>query len=138
MHVSPLKTTARIIEKAALRPTQQGWAGRVCDVVRAMVVADSATDVVQVLQHFTQLATEGTIVIRRVKDRFAHPTDAGWRDVLINLTLSGHAHVCEVQVVSRSMLMGRKGLSGQQMYSLARNAFELLELFEAVAALSDH
>lgn len=127
--VSALKRTTRIIEKVALRPTQPGWAGEVCDVVRAMVIASSMEQVAQAVQAFTKLAVDGVIIICRVKDRFAAPTVGGWRDAMINFRMAADEtqHVCEVQIAHSLMLMARTGLSGHQLYALTRNAIELLE-----------
>ena len=39
----------------------------------------------------------------------------------------GSEHVCELQLVHRSMLTARKGLPGHDVYNRVRNAWELLE-----------
>ena len=39
----------------------------------------------------------------------------------------GSKHVCELQLVHRSMLTARKGLPGHDVYNRVRNAWELLE-----------
>ncbi len=48
----------------------------------------------------------------RLKERFFEaPSSGGWRDVMLCLVLNEDPlrHVCEVQVVHRSMLVARKG-----------------------------
>ena len=46
---------------------------------------------------------------------------------MINYTLSGDAHCCEVQICHNSMLVARKGLPGHAIYGRVRNANEILE-----------
>merc|ERR1719261_193110 len=50
-----MKKTARIVEKAALRPDDPGAVDRVCDIVRAMVTAHSMKHVVAAMQAFMRL-----------------------------------------------------------------------------------
>ena len=66
---------------------------------------------------------------RQVKDRFKHPSGGGWRDVMINFYVVGDGakHVCEVQLVHKSLLTARKGLPGHVIYGVVRNATEVLE-----------
>ena len=82
-------------------------------------------------------------MVVRVKDRFKHPSGGGWRDVMINyyVVIDGAKHVCEVQLVHKSLLTARKGLPGHIIYGVVRNATEVLEFlgllikFERVAGL---
>ena len=68
-------------------------------------------------------------MVVRVKDRFKHPSGGGWRDVMINyfVLIDGAKHVCEVQLVHKSLLTARKGLPGHIIYGVVRNATEVLE-----------
>ena len=68
-------------------------------------------------------------MVVRVKDRFKHPSGGGWRDVMINFYVVGDGakHVCEVQLVHKSLLTARKGLPGHIIYGVVRNATEVLE-----------
>ena len=68
-------------------------------------------------------------MVVRVKDRFKHPSGGGWRDVMINyfVVIDGAKHVCEVQLVHKSLLTARKGLPGHVIYGVVRNATEVLE-----------
>ena len=68
-------------------------------------------------------------MVVRVKDRFKHPSGGGWRDVMINyvVVIDGAKHVCEVQLVHKSLLTARKGLPGHIIYGVVRNATEVLE-----------
>ena len=127
-----LKATKRIVEKAALRPGEgRGRTDRVCDVVRAMLVAKDMRTVGAIAEALRALQAEGLIEVRRVKDRFAQPSGGGWRDLMVNLVVLGDEgavrHVCEVQVAHEMMLTARKGLPGHEVYAVQRNAAEFIE-----------
>ena len=109
----------------SLRPGDgRGNAERVCDIVRDMFVAESMEAVAEVVR---LLREASAIEIVRVKDRFTTPSAGGWRDLMINYTLAGDAHCCEVQICHNSLLVARKGLPGHAIYGRVRNANELLE-----------
>ena len=77
----PLKSIVRILEKAELRPGDaRGQCERICDIVRDMVVADSAVQLAQLVRAFFD---DDEIVVVRLKDRFKHPPGGGWRDVMV-------------------------------------------------------
>ena len=127
-----LKATKRIVEKAALRPGEgRGRTERVCDVVRAMLVAKDMRTVGAIAEALRALQAEGLVEVRRVKDRFAQPSGGGWRDLMVNLVVLGDEgavrHVCEVQVAHEMMLTARKGLPGHEVYAVQRNAAEFIE-----------
>ncbi len=127
-----LKATKRIVEKAALRPGEgRGRTERVCDVVRAMLVAKDMRTVGAIAEALRALQAEGLIEVRRIKDRFAQPSGGGWRDLMVNLVVLGDEgavrHVCEVQVAHEMMLTARKGLPGHEVYAVQRNATEFIE-----------
>ena len=127
-----LKATKRIVEKAALRPGEgRGRTERVCDVVRAMLVAKDMRTVGAIAAALRALQAEGVIEVRRIKDRFAQPSGGGWRDLMVNLVVLGDEgavrHVCEVQVAHEMMLTARKGLPGHEVYAVQRNAAEFIE-----------
>ena len=76
-----LKSIVRILEKAQLRPGDaRGQCERVCDIVRDMVVGDSAAQLAQLVRAFFD---DDEIVVVRLKDRFKHPPPGGWRDVMV-------------------------------------------------------
>ena len=129
-----LKATKRIIEKAELRFGEgRGRTDRVCDVVRAMLVAKDMAMVRAIVDVLLELIKAGVIKVVRIKDRFKTPSAGGWRDLMVNLVvLKGGGentvqHICEVQVVHEMMLTSRKGLSGHGVYRKVRNAIELIE-----------
>jgi len=127
-----LKATKRIVEKAALRPGEgRGRTERVCDVVRAMLVAKDMRTVGAIAEALRALQAEGLVEVRRVKDRFTQPSGGGWRDLMVNLVVLSDEgavrHVCEVQVAHEMMLTARKGLPGHEVYAVQRNAAEFIE-----------
>ncbi len=132
-----LKATKRIIEKAELRygeaALEYGRTDRVCDVVRAMLVAKDMTMVRAIVEVLLKLSEKRLIEVVRIKDRFKTPSAGGWRDLMVNLVVlqgrgkSAVQHVCEVQVVHEMMLTARKGLPGHEIYRVVRNATELIE-----------
>ena len=128
-----LKATKRIVEKAALRPGEgRGRTERVCDVVRAMLVAKDMRTVGAIAEALRALQAEGLVEVLRIKDRFAQPSGGGWRDLMVNLVVLGDEggvvrHVCEVQVAHEMMLTARKGLPGHEVYAVQRNAAEFIE-----------
>ena len=66
-----LKATKRIVEKAALRPGEgRGRTDRVCDVVRAMLVAKDMRTVGAIAEALCALQAAGLIELRRIKDHF--------------------------------------------------------------------
>ena len=127
-----LKATKRVVEKAALRPGEgRGRTDRVCDVVRAMLVAKDMRTIGAIAEALRALQAAGLIEVRRIKDRFTQPSGGGWRDLMVNLVvLDGDGavqHVCEVQVAHEMMLTARKGLPGHEVYAVQRNAVEFIE-----------
>jgi hypothetical protein len=131
MRVAPLKHVFRVLQKHALRvdggaPTHFETA---CDIVRGSIVCGSMNDLLRVLDALLVMQAEGRIVIVRVKNRFTHPTAAGWADAVINfICLGGGAageHVCELQLVHAMMLKARKEFGGHNAYASFREAAEV-------------
>ena len=127
-----LKATKRVVEKAALRPGEGcGRTERVCDVVRAMLVAKDMRTIGAIAEALRALHVAGLIEVRRIKDRFTQPSGGGWRDLMVNLVVLGGdgevQHVCEVQIAHKMMLTARKGLPGHEVYAVQRNAAEFIE-----------
>eukprot|EP00729_Bicosta_minor_P015519 gene15519-3917_t len=125
LSISPLKSPCRIITKTVYRKVKGAGVNYVSDVVRAMLVADS-------LEHCQQIeeaiVKHPHLLVTRWKDRVAEPSTGGWRDQLINVRVRGEGpHVCEIQVVLKSMLTARKGLDGHEAYAESRAASELVE-----------
>jgi hypothetical protein len=82
------KDLLRVIEKCCLRPgTDEGDARCVTDVLRAMLVANSMTEIAKVQRVLLRFVTEGKIVIDRTKDRFVQSPSAGGCTVLASFWL---------------------------------------------------
>ena len=94
---------------------------------RGMIICEDMRCVNDVLKSLAS-ASAG-IEVLRVKDRYTTPSPGGWRDALVNFVCRGDEsrHVCEMQIVHRSMLVARVGLDGHGVYDRVRNAVELLE-----------
>jgi len=122
MRAEKLKGPGRLLEKVAF----SGAPNKVCDLNRGMVMCNDLAAVNEVLG---ALAKSDGFTVLRVKDRYTSPSPGGWRDALVNLACVGDdaAHVCELQVVHRSMFVARVGLDGHGVYDRVRNSIELLE-----------
>jgi len=81
----------------------------------------------QVLTTLSEAHDQGTIVLRRSKNRFANPSAGGWMDCLINFSLPGNQCVCEVQIVHQQLLTVRAELGAHSSYGTYRAAGETLE-----------
>jgi len=123
-----LKCSSRIIEKAILRKDAPGDASTVFDIVRSMLVVQRMEHATQVLEVFMEFEAEGRIVIVRLKDRFTTESASGWRDAIINFYFADdcHRHICECQIVHKTMLSERRDIPSQVIYGRVRNASELM------------
>jgi hypothetical protein len=132
---APLKKIFRVLQKQATRfdgaPSLD--CRRACDIVRGSVVCPGMDGLLGALRMLVRMHRAGAIAIVRVKDRFSHPTPAGWADAMINFVCRGSDHVCELQLIQGDMLKARKEFGGHQAYAATREAAELLEF--AVMAL---
>ena len=98
-----LKKMSRVIEKAQLRfGDGRGRTDCICDVVRAMLVADDMATVAAIVRALRALIAEKVVRVVRIKDRFGSPSAGGWRDLMVNLCIVGDGveHVCEIQVAA--------------------------------------
>ena len=91
-----------------------------------MIVCDTLGDLTDLLR---RLAQSKEVSVVRVKDRHNRPPPSMWRDVMVNILLTGDdtRHVCELQLCLATMLTGREGLHGHTLYNRQRCADELLE-----------
>lgn len=120
----PLKMAERLGQKRWLR----GSVSTVCDVARALI---TVADFPAMLRVHDAVMSWADMEVVDFKDRLNEPTLGGWRDLLYLVrSRSGkgtYAHICELQVVFRPMLLARKGLDGHQAYAKARHLLEVLE-----------
>jgi hypothetical protein len=110
---------------------------RVFDVVRAMVVCNNLRAAAAVVR---RLGGHPDVCLVRIKERFFQaPSDGGWRDCMLCFYLHGTTsssnntttntndadrndsrHICEVQVVHKSLLTARKGACRCERPSILR------------------
>merc|ERR1712232_385788 len=121
-----------IIEKAA---PQRMDADTVCDITRAMVTCKTFKDHCHLIGYTSTSASDGAIMLERMKQRYEHPSTGGWRDIMINVSFpdEGTRHICEVQIVHEKMVLLRSG-DGHGDYNACHAAAELLESIRGVSA----
>ncbi len=98
--IADLKGEERAAEKVETEP--DGWAG-LKDIVRGTVAVDSLDQLPEVLDLLRQ---SGMTLARRPKNRFAEPTDEGYRDIMLNIEMPG-GHIAELQVNTKKMIMAK-------------------------------
>lgn len=89
-----LKSKESLLAKTESR--KQGDASRVLDVARAALVAENLDQVYSTLTVIEALAGEYGARLLKVKDRFATPSETGYRDLHLNLRIANH--IVEVQI----------------------------------------
>jgi phage-related protein (TIGR01555 family) len=87
---------------------------KVGDIVRASVAVDSPKQMADVVDRLRERGAD----IVRAKDRVSNPTEAGYRDVMMNVRYPS-GHVGEIQVHVKSMLAAKSG-EGHKLYDVAR------------------
>ena len=112
IEIGALKSQARAKEK--VDSDYGGDWSRVGDVVRASVAVDSYAQLGQVID---KLKSSGVELARKPKDRFAHPTEAGYRDALLNVRYS-NGHVGELQLHLKPILQAKA--EGHKLYEKVR------------------
>jgi tetratricopeptide (TPR) repeat protein len=137
LHVAPLKGLPRATEKAnddySNRRPGPGLSW-LFDVVRASVVCSSEEEIlnlVEALRHDTGSAAPAMLI--RLKNRFAHPTPGGFRDINANIRIEiGEAedgsgarlyHTCELQIHFESITTMGKTLRSHGVYDYFRKYF---------------
>gem|GEM_PF-3300245 len=101
--VAPLKAEERA--EAKVEGDYDGDWGQIGDIVRASVVVDNLDDIQTVLD---LLLTTGEWKLARLpKDRIRKPTDAGYRDILVNLQ-APNGHIVEIQITHSAMMEAKK------------------------------
>lgn len=106
------KSAARAREKV-----EQDYGGdwsKLLDPVRCSLACDTFDEVHDTLK---QLQASGMKLARKPKDRFTHPTEEGYRDCLLNVTMP-NGLVGEVQLHVKSMLQAKS--AGHKWYEIQR------------------
>jgi hypothetical protein len=107
-----LKGRPRALEK--VETEYKGDASRLTDLARSSVEYKKLDDVYKGLE---LLKSKYEIVT--IKDRFATPTKAGYRDILLTVRMS-NGHVCEVQLHLEQVLAVKSG-KGHELYEIIRS-----------------
>ena len=110
--IGPMKKQARAKEK--VEADFGGDWSKLGDVVRASVAVDSLDDLDNVM---SELKKTGLKLARPPKDRFAKPTEVGYRDVLMNVTYP-NGHIGELQLHLKPVLKAKE--AGHKFYEEVR------------------
>lgn len=111
--IGPMKKQERAKEK--VEADFGGDWSKLSDIVRASVAVDSFDDLEGVVK---TLKERGLKLARKPKDRFAKPTSAGYRDILMNVTYP-NGHVGELQLHLKSVLKAKD--AGHKLYEDVRS-----------------
>ena len=108
--LAPVKGLKRAAEKLVLETG--GDVGLIRDMLRATIVVPTVSDVQAAIEQ-----VRANFQIVRIKDRFATPTESGYRDVLINV-MTPDGMTAEIQVNVPAMLAAKS--EGHKLYEMAR------------------
>ena len=136
---APIKGLLRTIEKSAARhdKDRRFVTDGVMDLVRGALVYHSFAGLLRGLQ---ALFESDKFEVLRMKDRFATPTDAGWRDVVINGRLRAdrqNQHTVEIQLHYAPLVTVREDLGGHFIYAKQRALAEALEIVGVAKAAAE-
>lgn len=140
--IAPLKGYERTVQK--VQDKYSGDFSNVLDLVRGMVVFDTIQDLAKALDLLEAYDDSGAIRVLRAKDRLSTHFDAsqhagGYRDVLLNLCLSGGDSpvVAELQLHLASFLKVKND-RGHVNYEAARNIHMFNSAFTTRSFLWEH
>ncbi|MFN3201566.1 MAG: hypothetical protein ACE366_24400 [Bradymonadia bacterium] len=106
-----LKGRPRAEEKLAA--DYGGDVSRLTDLARTSIIYESLDDVYRGLEQI-----QGRFEVTKLKDRFANPTDQGYRDILLNVRMS-NGHVVEIQLHMKQIIEVKSG-AGHKLYEEIR------------------
>ena len=86
------------------------------DFVRASVIVDRIDQLDDLMK---KLRASGLKLAAKPDDRFANPTEAGYRDLSMNVVYP-NGHVGELQVHLKPMLQAKEGFGGHKLYEKSR------------------
>ena len=110
---APLKGKKRAQEK--VDTDYDGDWSQLTDIVRATIAVDHVDEIDKTMG---VLRKSGMKIARKPKDRFAEPTEAGYRDILMNVSFP-NGHIGELQVHVKPMLQAKD--KAHKLYEQARN-----------------
>ena len=110
--VKGLKRAAeKMYQEELENPDKSFEAGWLKDLVRGSIVVEAMDDVPAAIEAVREVFT-----VTRIKDRFSKPTEAGYRDVLMNVDLGGMT--AELQIHIPEMLAAKE--LGHLLYEVER------------------
>ena len=112
LFLAPLKGEARAKEK--VESDYDGDWSQLRDIVRATISVPSMGNVGQVLQHLKSVGIE---LAQKPKDRFAKPTDEGYRDLMTIVRLP-NGMLAELQIHVKAMTLAKE--EGHAHYNVTR------------------
>jgi hypothetical protein len=112
---APIKGAARSAEKVASK--FGGNYNRLADVVRGTIAVDTVADVSKVIASVERNAAAKGFKIVELDNKFAHPTEAGYRDLSMKIA-APNGHLTELQINTKPMMIA-KG-DGHKLYEEAR------------------
>lgn len=115
LFMAPLKRRERSTEK--VNADYAGDWSKLLDVARATIAVDKLEDVKTVID---KLTASGMVLARQPKNRFAKPTDEGYRDTLLNVKLP-NGIIGELQVHVKPMLIAKD--KGHKFYNTIRDLY---------------
>lgn len=119
--IAGLKGEDRVIEKE--KTEEDSWAG-LKDIVRGTIAVDSLSDLPKVMD---LLRNSGMKLARKPKNKFAKPTEHGYRDLNLNI-ITSNGHIAELQVNTKAMLLAKED---------AHNHYEEIRTLEETADEED-
>eukprot|EP00750_Incisomonas_marina_P008541 INCI1551.4.p1 GENE.INCI1551.4~~INCI1551.4.p1 ORF type:complete len:454 (-),score=83.53 INCI1551.4:497-1858(-) len=129
-HAAPTKALFRTVEKIAMRHEKDRRfnTDAILELVRGALVYRTFDGLCKGLE---TIVDSQDFRVERILDRFHKPTDAGWRDVVINGTLkedSENMHVVEIQLHYEPFVVVRESLGGHFLYAKKRALQEAVEV----------
>eukprot|EP00040_Diaphanoeca_grandis_P036941 m.238229 g.238229 ORF g.238229 m.238229 type:complete len:714 (+) comp33721_c0_seq2:153-2294(+) len=120
------------LSKGGYRIAQKQWArgivNSICDINRALFVADTFDDLYKATEHVFSLSH---IRIVDIKDRINNPTYGGWSDLVILFSVEGTSgHIHELQLALKPMMVARGAMAAHEAYARARYFVEMLKKCE--------
>lgn len=111
--IGPMKKRERSEEK--VKANYGGDWSRLNDIVRASIAVDSFKDIDSVVK---ALEKSGITLAEMPDDRFAKPTEAGYRDLALKVKYD-NGHVGELQIHIKSIIKAKK--EGHKLYEKTRS-----------------
>eukprot|EP00040_Diaphanoeca_grandis_P036940 m.238282 g.238282 ORF g.238282 m.238282 type:complete len:724 (+) comp33721_c0_seq10:153-2324(+) len=122
------------MSKGSYRIAQKLWVRgnvrSICDINRALFVADTFDDLLKATEH---IFSRSDIHIVDIKDRVNNPTYGGWSDLVLLFSVEGTSgHIHELQLALTPMMVARGAMAAHEAYARARYFVEMLQKCDLV------